>query len=206
MKDELFELKSELISEFSKIKEVVCVILYGSYARGDYSKRHSDFDLFIMLNKRKANERLKERINHRIWPVGTRYSRKIHNEYQGTSISDEDKSLIRKLIEEGIVLYSAGVLFYPTSKIGLKQYIVYSFSSKDSSKKTLFAKILHGRTSSYYKEKKKITKEYAGIVDENEIIDLGRGCLMVLKSRQKDMESLFQQMNINFKIKRIVYS
>lgn len=196
---------SALKGEFSKEKDILVVYLYGSVARGDFSERHSDMDLFIVLNKNTAPERAKERINNKIMPIGLGYGVKIHPEYQGIKIKEEDKSLIEKMIEEGRIIYSAGIFNLSYQQIGLKQYIIYSYSLKDSKNKTLFSKALHGRKSWYYKGKEKIVKEYKGIADKESIILLGKGNLMTAKDRQKDMENLFKRFNIIYHIERVVY-
>ena len=196
---------SALKGELSKENDILVVYLYGSVARGDFSERHSDMDLFIVLNKRNVLERAKEKINSRIMPIGLRYGVKIHPEYQGTEIRKQDQSLIEKMIEEGKIIYSAGIFNWSYHQIGLKQYIVYLYSLKDSKNKTLFSKALHGRKSWYYKGKEKVVKEYKGIADKESIILLGKGSLMIAKDRQKDMENLFKRFNIIYYIERVVY-
>ena len=190
---------------FSEFKEVLVVILYGSVARGDFSRRHSDLDLFVIINKRIVNDTIKRRIEKKISSICFKYAVRAHLEFQGTLIKSKDKSLIEKIIEEGRVIYSSGVFFFNNKQIGLKQYILYSFSSKESSKKTLFSKALHGRKSWYYKKRKKIVKEYKGVIDGFSIVSAGKGGLLVVKDRQKDIERMFDDFNIKFKVVKIVY-
>ena len=196
----------ELQKEFIGIKEIVIVILYGSVARGDYSLRHSDLDLFIILNKNKVNEKIKEKIDGILLPIGSRNGVKVHPEYQGMEINENDQSLIEKMIEEGRILYSKAFMIFPTKKIGLKQYIIYEFSSKKPSVKTRISQILHGRKSWYIKNNNKIVKTYKGIADDKSIILLGRGSLMVVKEKQKDIINMFENLGVNYKIKKIVYA
>lgn len=199
------EALSALKGELTKEKDILVVYLYGSVARGDFSERHSDMDLFIILNKKTAPEKIKESINGRIMPIGLKYGVKIHPEYQGTGLRTEDQSLIEKMIEEGKIIYSAGVFNFSYKQIGLKQYIIYSYSLKNSKNKTLFSKALHGRKSWYYKGEEKIIKEYKGIADKENIILLGKGHLMAAKEKQKDMEGLFRRFDVDYKIERVVY-
>lgn len=197
---------SELKKEFSKEKDLLVVYVYGSVARGDYSERHSDLDLFIVINRKKVPAYLKERINNKIIPIGIANSVKIHPEYQGLYIRKDDQTLIAKMIEEGKIIFSRGVFNFSYQQLGLNQYIIYSYSLKNSENKTMFSKALHGRKSWYYKGKSKIVKEYNGIVDNDEIILLGKGAIMILKKRQKDVENLFKLYNVSYNINRIVYS
>lgn len=200
------ETLNELKKEFTGEKSILIVYLYGSVARGDFSERHSDMDLLIILNKKIANEKNRDKIENNIIPIGIRHGVKIHSEYQGTEIRKEDQTLIAKMIEEGKIIYSAGVFNFSYQQIGLRQYIVYSYSLKNLKDKSLFSKALHGRKSWYHKGKEKITKEYKGIADKESIISLGRGYLMAAKERQKDIEGLFKRFGVDYSIERVIYS
>jgi len=196
----------ELQKSFMTFKEILTVYVFGSAARGDYSKRHSDFDLFIVVKTDKAAVSLQERINKVIIPIGLKNGVKVHTEYQGTKIRKEDVSLIKKMIEEGKVIYSSGVFVFDSIQLGLKQYILYDISLKNAPQKTLFSKILHGRKSSYYSGKKKVTKSYSGIAEGSKIILVGRGAMMVESELRKEIEDLFKKFEVDFKVNRIVYS
>jgi len=196
----------ELIKEFSNIDKVLVVYIYGSVARGDFSLRHSDLDLFIVINEKHPPKALKQKINNKIIPIGLKFGARVHPEYQGLIISKEDYTLIKKMIEEGKIIYSAGIFNLMNNQIGLKQYIIYEFSSDKSKRKSYFSKILHGKRSWYYKGKEKITKEYPGIIDNESIISLGRGALLVIKEKQKIIEELFKEFEIDYKIKRVIYA
>ena len=196
----------ELITRFSDIKKILAVYIYGSVARGDFSLRHSDLDLFIIINEKYPSKILIEKINNKVIAFGLKFGVKIHPEYQGLIILKEDNTLIRKIIEEGKIIYSAGVFNFMNKQIGLKQYIIYEFFSDKSKRKSYFSKILHGKKSWYYKGNEKIVKEYPGIVDNKDIINIGRGALLVIKEKQKIIENLFKEFKIDYKIKRIVYT
>lgn len=200
------EIINELSLEFSKFKEITVVFLYGSYARGDYSKKHSDFDCFIMLNKRKISEELKEKITNAIIPIGVKFGIKIHPEYQGLIINKEDETLVAKMIEEGKVIYSSGLMVFSGAKIGLKRYLIYTYKVEDKTTKTRLSQILHGKKSWYYKGKEKIVKEYKGLIDDENIIALGRGSIMVAQEYIKDIEDMFRKFGVDYKVKKVVYS
>ena len=195
----------ELKKEFPEIKEIAVVILYGSVARGDYSLRHSDLDLFVVLNKREVTEKIKNKINDQLLPIGSRNGVKIQIEYQGMKIKDEDQTLIEKMIEEGEIIYSNSFMIFQTEKVGLRQYIIYEFFSPELKIKTRISQILHGRKSWYMKGKKKIVKTYNGIADNKDIILIGKGAVMVSKDKQKDIINMFERVGAEYKIKNIVY-
>ena len=194
------KLLNELKKEFAKIEKVSAVFLYGSYARGDYSEKHSDFDLLIFVDMKKVSDRVKENIDNAIIPVGIRHKVRIHTEYQGTEIKPEDQTLIAKIIEEGNLVYSSGLFVIPAKKIGLEAFFLYEFKSN-----VRLSQILHGRKSWYYKGKEKIIKHYKGIIDNQTIIGAGRGALLVRKDKTQDIEGMFQRLNVKYKIKKILF-
>ncbi len=191
---------------FPNIKDILVVFVYGSVSRGDFSLRHSDLDLFIVLKKNVVNETVKEKLDKIILPIGYQEGVKIHPEYQGTEITYEDRTLVQKMIEEGKIIYSTGVFTFNHHLVGLKQYIIYDFSLKKAKRKTMFSKLLHGRKSWYWKGKEKNVKEYAGIIDNKEIIELGTGTLMVQKDKEKNIKHIFDSFGVEYKLKKIVYA
>lgn len=193
------------IEVFPKIKELLVVFVYGSVSRGDFSLRHSDLDLFIVIKKRKPSESCTEKINQLMFSVGSKYGVKIHAEYQGLNIRYDDRTLVEKMIEEGKIIYSKGVFTFDYKQIGLKQFLIYEFNLKKSARKTMFSKTLHGRSSWYLKNGKKITKTYSGIIDGENIIELGKGALMVIKDKEKELKAMFNNFEVEYKLKKIVY-
>ncbi len=205
--DNKFEQTVELLKEkLSSIKEILIVFLYGSVARGDYSLRHSDLDLFIVLKSKTINEKQKEKLNMEFLKWEYKYGVRIHAEYQGLNITYDDYSLVRKMIEEGQIIYSCGVFSFDNQLIGLKQYKIYDFSLKNSKNKTMFSKVLHGRKSWYYKRNEKIVKRYSGIIDNTFIIELGKGTLMVSKEKDQDLKNIFDNFGVEYELKKIVYA
>ncbi len=200
-----FDITLSLLQEkFSLHKEIKVVYLYGSVARGDYSLRHSDLDLLVILSC-SLNKKIEENIRKLFIPVGLQNGVKIQIEFIWEKITEEDHSLLRKVIEEGKVLYAKATVVFDHLQLGLRQFIVYSYSLKKSAQKSYFSKVLHGRKSWYYDNGKKVVKEYPGIIDNATIFELGRGALLVAKERQKDMLRVFEQFGIVYEIKRIVY-
>ncbi len=202
-----FEITLRKLQElFPEIRQVLMVFLFGSVARGDFSLRHSDLDLFVILKKKVITEEIKEKLDKIILPVGDREGVKIQTEYQGLTILHEDRTLIRKMIEEGKIIYSTGVFTFDYQQVGLQQYAIYSFSLKNALNPTMFSKVLHGRKSWYRKGKERVIREYIGIIDGKEVIELGRGAIMVLKSREKDLKHIFEQFKTEYKLIKIVYA
>jgi predicted nucleotidyltransferase len=196
----------EMLKAFPLMKEILAVYLYGSVARGDYSPRHSDLDLLVIMDKTSVPEKTRYALNKALIPIGLRNGVKVHAEYQGTKIRAEDQTIMKKMIEEGKVIYSAGSFSFSYGQLGLGQYIIYHFSAKEPSGKAMLSKALHGHSSWYYNKGKKVVKEYKGILDGNNMVSLGKGVIMVSKKVQKDVETVFDRFGADYRIIRIVYA
>lgn len=189
----------EIIDAFSSFKEVLSVILYGSVSRGDYSDRHSDMDLFVVINRKIVNSRLKESIEKKISSIGIKNGVNIHLEFQPILISEDDHTLLRKIIEEGKVIYSNGMWVVSFGKLGLSMYKLCEYSTESAEQKTRtnLTQILHGR---------KLPKgNIQGIIDNETIISVGRGALIIRADRTKEIETLFARINVPLRTNRIIF-
>lgn len=181
----------EDIKKLQKIKEIFAVILYGSVARGDYSIRHSDIDILVVLSDSKARKKADGRINE----LNVRHRVKIHPEYQAMKISSEDHTLLWKMFEEGQVLFSKGIWFFDSREFGLKAFRLYVFdtSSLDKVSRVMMSRALHGRDG------------FKGMIDSVSIIDSGRGGLLVRNDKWKDIEAFFSRFKVQYKIDKTFY-
>lgn len=179
------------IKKLKKLKEVFAVILYGSVARGDYSLRHSDIDIFVILDDIKAQKKVNKIINE----LNVKHRVKIHPEYQSRVIRDEDHTLLWKMFEEGKVLFSRGFWFMGQSNLGLDAFRLYRFdtSSLDKVNRVMMSRALHGR------------KGFKGMIDGISVIDSGRGGLLVRKDKFKEIEQFLGRFKAKYKVEKTVY-
>ena len=189
----------EIIGAVSSFKDILSVILYGSVSRGDYSERHSDMDLFVVINRKKVNDRLKEAIEKRISSIGIKNGVKIHIEFQSLAIVEQDYTLLQKIIEEGRVIYSSGLWVVQSGKLGLSMYKLceYSTEGADQKTRTKLTQILHGRNLP--------GGRIEGIVDNKTVISIGRGALIIRADRTKEIEGLFSKLNVPLRTNRIIF-
>lgn len=187
VEESLLELKKKLFA----YKEIFAVILYGSVARGDYSIRHSDIDIFVLIENGKS----KDKINKTIDKLSLKYRARFHPEYQTLDIKEEDHTLLWKMFEEGKVLFSRGIFFIDKKKLGLDAIRLYRFdtSSIDKVKRVMFSRALHGR------------KNQTGLIDGILVIDSGQGGLLVKKNMFKEVEQMFDRFKIKYKVTKTVY-
>jgi predicted nucleotidyltransferase len=116
----------QISRELSLIRDIKFVILYGSYARGDFGAK-SDLDLFIMTSKLDTIEdvhnaiiKIEEKIGKSIQPTV-----RTEEEFRKT-----DSGLLQNLLREGKILFLRD--FYEISAVTLlkqRPYIIYSIGS-----------------------------------------------------------------------------
>lgn len=131
-------------------------------------------------------------------------------------------------MDEGKLIYSKGFVTFDKYKIGLKAYMLYKYFNPNKNNRARFSQILHGFKSSYYKHfntinykslinissgktkqkprKIKVTKEYKGIIDNKDIIEIGKGAIMVSNEKEKYIKRLFDDFGIEYEFEKMVYS
>jgi len=194
------------VNEMPSLKDISAVFLYGSLARGDYSKRHSDIDLLVLSRSKKVPALLKDKMELIASRVNAEYKVRLHPEYQGNAIGEQDKSLLRKMLEEGRLVYSSGMFLLGADSFGLKAFYLFEFHVGLRLMQVKLSQILHGRKSWYYYKGKKIVKSYPGLIDDKGIINMGNGRILVSREKRKDIERIFGNLGIEYAIKKIVYS
>jgi len=200
------EAVNAFVNEMPFFKDISAVFLYGSFARGDYSNRHSDIDLLILSCKRKVPALLKEKVERAASRINAEYKVRLHPEYQGLLIGKQDRTLMRKIMEEGELLYSSGMLLLGADSFGLKAFYLFEFHVGLRLMQVRLSQILHGRKSWYYHNGRKVVKSYPGLIDDKDVISIGNGRILVSREKRKSIERIFDNFGIEYKIKKIVYS
>lgn len=171
-----------LQKELPKIKEVNAIVLFGSFARGDYSARHSDVDMMIFLEPAQKNPALEEQIRKKAIQLGLGKAVSVHLVFQYHNIEQEDKSLMLTIAKEGEVLFARKTLVISRNILGLTPYYLIKFDTAKCQPvvKNTLQRFLHGYTMN--------NKHYAGIVDGEKVIGAGKGAILVPEEmRQKIM-------------------
>ena len=181
----------EIKKRLKNINEIFAVILYGSVARGDYSIRHSDIDILVVLGDVKAKSNIDKIIND----ISIKYRVNVHPEYQSIDVKHEDQTLLCKMFEEGRILFNKGIWFMKKENLGLGTFRLYRFdtSSVDKVSRVMFSRALHGR------------KGFNGLIDNVFVIDSGKGGLLVKKDRFKDIEEFFDRFKVKHRVVKTLY-
>lgn len=180
--------------ELSGIREVLAVILYGSYAREDYSVR-SDVDLFMIID----NKIDKSIIEDKIIELENRSGRSIQPTIRTRKeVKETDSGLLQNIFQEGKILYLREPLEIKTSLVlQQKPFILSIFKLKNLSQKE---KVKFNRRL-YYQEKKKY--KYQELLKKIGGEKLTPGCLLIPYGKKGFIEKLFHKFNLQYKEIRI---
>ncbi|MBI2129454.1 nucleotidyltransferase domain-containing protein [Candidatus Woesearchaeota archaeon] len=167
------EILNDIKKELVKMEKINAIVLFGSFARGDYSERHSDLDIMIFLDDTEKNTALEERILKKIIQINQSKRISIHTVFQYKKLSEEDASLMLTIAEEGRTLFAKKSIVISKDILGLKSHhlVIFDTANTDQIKKNKLQRFLHG-----YSVK---GKKYRGIIDGDKVIGAGKGAIIV---------------------------
>ena len=173
LEEQFNSLMNSLKKELIKIEEISAVVLFGSYARGDYSLRHSDIDIMIFIDKDKKNLKLEEKIRKIIIKLSLDKDLSVHALFQYKKIEEEDRSIMLTIANEGKVLFAKKTLVISDNILGLKGYLLIKFDTAGVKPviKNKLQRFLYGYTIK--------GKRYKGIVNGETILNAGKGAIIV---------------------------
>lgn len=194
MAKKLQRIFKQISRELSLISEIRLVILYGSYARGDFSPK-SDLDLFILASKSNAVEKIHNAIIQIEDKIGKSIQPTIRT---GEEFEKTDSGLLQNLLREGKILFLRG--FYEISAVTLlkqKPFIIFSFriNSLSQKSKAKFNREFYSRTKNKYK--------YRGLLQKLGGEKLASGCIMIPFKEKNRIEKFFKKNKIEYEAKNI---
>lgn len=162
-----------LKKELSLFNDINSVVLFGSFARGDYSVRHSDLDIMVFLEAEEKKLQLEEKIRKKIINLNLGKELNIHTIFQYKKIEEEDKSLMLTIAKEGKVLFSKKTIVISGDILGLKEYYLIKFDTTKIKPviKNKLQRFLHGYVIK--------GKRYHGLVDGGKVLSAGKGAILV---------------------------
>ncbi len=163
----------EAVEFSSKIKDfdpVISIILFGSVARGEATVE-SDVDIAIIYSKK--DDEIVRKINS----LKPEEFQLIHLSIEELK---EEPTLIGALSGEGILLYGRPItVLLDDMELKSKMIIAYDTSRLDQNARSKLNRALYGGKSTYFKDNKKETKFYPGIVDTIRAEKIGKSVLMI---------------------------
>ena len=199
-KKEYDSAESIFLSAVTANKNVIAAWVYGSFARGDFTSR-SDIDFFVLAE---TPGQLKEYMKEIEKEILSKTGKNAHIELQGTRIKEEDKSLIKTVLKEGKLLFSRRNWVWEGFQLGLVPYYIYKYdiTSIPAGQRNKLTRALYPSRSWYYKQGKKVLKEYLGMKN---IVRLGKGCVMIPAQNEKELIKIFRAVGIKHNLIRAVW-
>lgn len=170
----------KLVNTLSKFDYVIGIILYGSFARGDFGAK-SDIDIFIIITEDKYSNEIDDilaslKTKRPFQPVVRSLNR----------LEKTNGTLLQNMFREGKIIYWNNLVDLDSSHLlKLSPNIIYTFSLAKLKQKTKsrFDYILYG---------KKVTGLIKGINGRV----LSKSCVMIPYKYKKNIEKLFNRFNV----------
>jgi len=180
----------ELGREIGEIKGVQAVILYGSYARGDFDEG-SDVDLLIVFEDSPS-------LKHG-WRSVMKITAKRNIFVQAVIMAvDELKSsaLLSSILREGRILYAAHSFNLPRlAKYKPYALITYSLSKMSHPRKIKCIQTLYGRKSGKY--------TYNGVLTQLSGMKIGRNSLMIPFENMAKLTDFLDKEGITYVVRHV---
>lgn len=185
----------QIVRDLSKVTDVLGIILYGSFARGEATSR-SDIDLLILVTDKKAAIK----IENAIIKLEKDIDRAIQPTIRVVSQLDKtDSGLIQNIFQEGKVLYLREPIDVSSSLIlEKKPYSIYTFriDNLSQNKKAIFNNDLYHRTKGRY--------NYEGLLKQFGGEKLSSGCILVPHNKTQLLEKFFRKFKVKFAVFKIL--
>lgn len=183
-KEEIFDI---IVESLSGLKEVLAIIAFGSFARGDYGPR-SDIDLFVVTE----NKEIKSAVEDKILEI--EIEREIRPVIRTKKeLESTDPGLFKNIFIEGRILHLKKNMDLPVSLLlGLKPYKIIMFNLKNlgQKEKIRFNSALYG-----VKKKKYV---YKGISETYNCEKIGAGCILIPVESYNKIKDFFESYKLEW--------
>jgi predicted nucleotidyltransferase len=198
----LLEKLSSLSKSLAKHKEVVAVVLYGSVARGEVSKK-SDVDLLIVVDRRNAE--LERKLNQTIerHRAGWRVVQTVLTPVELT----ENPYYAFEVLKDGILLYKRPNVLELPFALPERAITIFTFdmSKRSQRERAKLDRALYGIIHKKRLKSGKVEQyRYAGVVERLGGRTLGKGCFYVPAKGEAEIEKILKQHRASYKKARAI--
>jgi len=182
------------VKELSTIDDIKLIILYGSFARGDYGPK-SDLDLFILTTKQETMNSIQDKIIDIEEKIGKSIQPTVRT---GKELKKTDIGLLENILQEGKLLYLREPCEIPAAQITKqKPYLIYTFSlnTLDQKTKAKFNRDLYARAKEKY--------IYQGLLQKIGGEKLSPGCIITPFNRKNIIEKFFSKYKIRYEAREV---
>jgi len=185
----LKSISKKITESLLKINDVRTIVLYGSFARGDFGPK-SDIDLFIITGKKDTIDQVEKEI--------VQLEQEISKSIQPTirtieELEKTDTGLLQNVFQEGKVLYTKEPLEIPAvSLLEQRPYIIFSFNLNGLSQKqkSAFNRELYEQTKGKY--------TYKGLLKELGGEKISPGCVIIPYKKEEKLLKFFKKYKVKF--------
>lgn len=190
MQSQVYEEIERVVNKLKKIKGTIGVVLFGSFARGDYDEG-SDVDLLVVFqNKKDIDKGLKEIYK-------TTANSDLLFQVIGLTLQELKKSpLLETALREGKIHYikqEAEKLLTPTRKP--YALVTYTTANLNAKERVIFTQELEGRRKGKYR--------YDGLIHKTGGYKVGRGVVMVPLQSLKTLTEHLEEKEISHVIRHV---
>jgi len=175
----------KLVRFLAPISGVKSVILYGSFARGDFGPK-SDLDLLIITDKAGTRNAVPKVL------AGLEMDRRVQPTVRTESeLRKTDSGLLKNVFEEGKVIYLREPMEIPVKALlALNPFsiLVFELTKLDQKTKARFNREMYERTRGKYK--------YGGLLGEIGGRKLSRGCILIPQSARTRLLRFFKKYSV----------
>ena len=175
----------KVVGCLAPISGVKSVILYGSFARGDFGPK-SDLDLLIITDKAGARNAVLRVL------AGLDLERQVQPTVRTESeLRKTDSGLLKNVLEEGKVVFLREPMDIPVKALlGLKPFLilVFELTRLDQKTKARFNREMYERSRGRYK--------YGGLLGEIGGRKLSRGCVLIPLSARTRLLRFFKKYSV----------
>jgi predicted nucleotidyltransferase len=173
-----------IVSEFKKIKEILSIVLFGSYLRDDFSVKHSDLDLMIFIDKNKPNEILE--YEEKFYKISSKSKVKIHLTFIYKNETKESSLIRYNALKTGKIMFERKKIFFTKKDFDLEEVYLVNYDMRKLS------------TSKKFIVKTSLTKskKFSDLV-----LNYSSNSLIIRKKGLLKLKHYFEKYNINFEIK-----
>ena len=176
---------SKLVKSLAPLREVKAVILYGSFARGDFGPK-SDLDVFIITGRAEARNAVLETLSE--LDLDRRIQPTVRSKAE---LRKTDVGLLQSILEDGKVIYLREPMEIPVKTLlPLKPFCIFTFELVGLDQKT------KARFNREMYETSKGTYRYGGLLREIGGQKLSRACVMVPVSGRKRLLGFFRRYKV----------
>ncbi|MDY6863668.1 MAG: nucleotidyltransferase domain-containing protein [Thermodesulfobacteriota bacterium] len=176
----------KIVKRLSLVNDVKAVILYGSFARGDFGPK-SDIDILILTTKPETHTEIQDKI------IGLDVKRNIRPTIRTLSeLKQTDNGLLQNIFQDGKIIYLKEPMDIKASLLlNQKPYAIYTFDLTGLEQKTKakFNRELYQRKPKGY--------SYDGILQEIGGRKLSKGCILVAYEKKGIIDKFFRKYKLD---------